>query len=873
MESPLEELKKQKEYLISEFSEGKISKTFPEDYTEIMDHYFRRSLQESKTGHSLFSEKIAFAFAAVGGYGRMELCVHSDIDILILFGQKIPPRAKELAEEILFPLWNLGLDLGYGIRSIKDCLRLCRDDFGVLTSLMDGRFVCGDSPLYLALMESLQKNVISKRAIALSRWLEDRNKVRMDVFGDASYLLEPNLKEGIGGLRDYHHILWLARALFHLRTPRDLEYLGKLSHSEYEDLKSDLQFIWFIRNHLHQLSGRKNDRLGFENQEKIARKLGFQDQKYLLGVEQFLERLHAAMASIKTLHRSFVLTQLPRKRGIKNDLEPPTASSGLHLYQEEICFDSATAILSNPFLLMEVFEWSSTLGCPLSMEARRLVREFLYLLDDTFRGTHRVNHAFLNVISGENTFETLDQMFETGFLDAYIPEFARIKDRVQFDAYHIFPVGRHSLETIKHLKFLSSEREILLLDIFSDLANPEPLLLAALFHDIGKVEADHVQAGVATTQKILKRFGYAKEEMEDVLFLVGHHLLLVETATRRDLNDEKVVVQCARTVENTERLKMLYLLTWADSRATGPRAWNGWIANLVQELFFKIFHILEMEELATPRASQKVKQTMSEVRCLMTKRGEQRDPDDLFEVMSPPYILNTRPYDIVNHLLMVRQLKEYLKDPNASGFVLDAVENESESCWELTFLARDRPGLFSDLAGVLALNNISTLSAHIYTWREGTAVDIFKVTSPPDPINPDRTWNKIETDLEKTFCGRLSLSYCLEQKRAASILSNTKKPSRPPEVIVDNKTSDFFTLIEVFADKSVGLLYLITHTLFDLGLDIRVAKIATKGDQIADVFYVHDLEGQKLEDKRQVLQIETVLVNKLKQELYSEGGS
>ncbi|MDY7038309.1 MAG: HD domain-containing protein, partial [Thermodesulfobacteriota bacterium] len=592
MISASEELKESRNYLISSLFAGDETETFQENYTEIIDQYFRKNLQESKTGQSLFRDKKPFALVAVGGYGRMELCLHSDIDILFLFQAVIPPRAKDLIEEFLFPLWDLGLDIGHGIRTIKDCIALSRDDFEVLTSIMDARFIGGDSQLFLALMERLKKKVISKKGIALRRWLEDCDRIRMNTYGDASHLLEPNLKEGIGGLRDYHHILWLGRVFFDLRIPRDMEYMGKLSHSEYRELRNQLTFIWLVRNHLHHLSGRRNDRLGFEYQEKIAQNIGFQDQDDFLSVEQFMGKLHACMASIKSLYRSFIVSHLPKRQGPIKNIQSEYISSDLHLYRGEINFHSATAIISNPFLLIDIFKQSSLLGRPLSMEARRLVREFIYLVDDQFRKSEEAVDRFFAMMNGENTFQALDNMLDTGFLDVFIPEFARIRDRVQFDAYHIFPVGRHTLETVRYLKDIAVQNDILLLDIFSDLSNPEPLFLACLLHDIGKVGKGHAQRGIVITRKILKRFDYDENKTKDILFLVGNHLLLVETATRRDLNDEKVVVQCARTIGDIKRLKMLYLLTWADSKATGPRAWNEWISNLVQELFFKILHIL-----------------------------------------------------------------------------------------------------------------------------------------------------------------------------------------------------------------------------------------------------------------------------------------
>jgi [protein-PII] uridylyltransferase len=863
MVTPFEELKESKERLHADFENDMGLESFQENYTEIVDQYFRGMFQESASAHRLFREKRPFAFVAVGGYGRKELCLHSDIDIVILFSSKIPGTAKKLSDEIFFPLWDLGLDIGYGIRTTRDCLTLCWKDFQVLTSMMDARFICGDSPLFLALTESLYKKVIAKKAIAFGKWLEDLDKIRMDNFGDASYLLEPHLKEGIGGLRDYHHMLWLTKAFFRARIPRDLEYLGKLSHNEYRELEENLAFMWLVRNHLHHISGRRNDRLSFEYQEKIARKLGFKDKKGVLAVEEFLGRLHVCMASVKDIHRSFVNAHVPKKFRQKRGFQASVIGEGLHVDQNEINFDSATAILSSSLLLMRIFEKSALLGCPLSMEAKRLVREFLYLVDDTFRTSHEVIRGFLNVIGGKDT-GPLNQMFETGFLDAFIPEFGRIRERVQFDAYHTFPVGRHSLETVKKLKNIKSEGDMILLDILSELKDAETLFLAALFHDIGKNGKDHSRRGVGITRKILERFGYEKDRADEVLFFIRHHLLLAETATRRDLSDEKVIVQCARTIKAVERLNILYLLTWADSRATGPRAWNEWTANLVQELFFKILHILEKGELATAGASLRVSKTKAQVRREMGERTSAEDLNESFDVMSPRYLLSTSPGDIVLHLEMVKGFEDRLNTHKNSAFIFKARESESEACWELTFIAKDRPGLFSDFAGVLALKNINILSAQIYTWRDGTAVDIFKVTHPLDAMNPEESWKKVERNLKDTFTGKLSLEYRLGQKSAPSILLEGKKPEHPPQVIIDNEVSDFFTLIEVFADDRVGLLYLITRCLFDLRLDIRISKIATKGDQVADVFYVRDLDGQKIIDKAQLQEIERALLHRLR---------
>jgi [protein-PII] uridylyltransferase len=868
MTTPFAELLKERADLTSLFSTGEVSTLFHDHYTEIVDQYFRRSHQESESGRQLFKNKNPFAVIALGGYGRKDLCLFSDIDVMILFNSRVPAMAGKLVEDILYPLWNAGLELGYGIRSIKDSLSLAKEDFEVMTSMMDARFICGDSPLYLSFMDELQKKAIRKKLTAFKRWLAEKDQLRKTIFGDASNLIEPNLKEGAGGLRDYHQILWLAKAFFDLRVPRDLEYLGRLSHAEYEELNGSVQFIRLIRNHLHYLSGRKKDRLSLDHQSKIAQVLGFQQQDGILAVEHFLGKLHRAMASLKSIHRSFFITHTASPSTAARNLSEEDLPDGLHLFQGEIGFRSATAILADPYLVMDIIEQSCRVGVPLSLESKRLIREFLYLVDDPFRASPRAVRSFLRIINHRRSSEGLDQMLGTGLLAAFIPEFGKIQDMVQFDSYHLYSVGVHVLQTLEHLKSLSKGRDILLLDIFSEIKNPEVLYLAALFHDIGKMGEGHARRGALITKSILKRFQYDGRLTEDILFLVTHHLLLAQTATRRDLNDEKVIVQCARIIENPDRLRMLYLLTWADSKATGPRAWNEWVENLVQELFFKILHTLEEGELATRDSSRKVKHTVSQVRREIEGRLGSEEIDRLIEMMTPRYLLETRPADMVRHIFAFKDFQEDLRqealrgDPS-SAFYLNIRKAPLSSLWELTFLARDRPGLFADMAGVMALNSINVLTAHIYTWRDGTALDVFRVSAPLDPIHPEEIWLRVRKELKKALIGELPLSSLLTEKARPSILSMPSAPARPPDVVVDNDSSDFFTVIEVFADDEIGLLYRITDTLFHLGLDIAIAKIATKADQIADIFYVRDLEGQKIVDKEKAEEIRKTLLRRL----------
>jgi [protein-PII] uridylyltransferase len=871
MQYPIKKLRTSRERLIEQFTNGQDVQSFPEAHAALMDQYFRDALQESRVGTTVQQLKNRCSLIALGGYGRRELCLHSDIDVLLLFKKTVPAQAKELIEEMLFPLWDLGLELGHATRSLNECLTLAKENFEVLTALMDAHFISGDYPLYLDLVDKLHTKVLPKKARPLNVWLAEQHKLRLDRFGDSTYLLEPHLKEGIGGLRDYHHMLWLANAYVGLREPRDLVFLAQLSNKEYQDLQQHVAFLLVVRNHLHHISGRRNDRVVFEYQEKIADRLGLNDGTQSRAVEQFNSSLHATMAAIKSLTHSFVVSHFPtrkreRKRSHTGDITP-----GLTLDKGELAFRSASDILSNTFLLMAIFEHSAHRGYPLSLEAKRLVREFLYLVDAPFRESTQIVNSFLNImIESRHTFETLDQMMEVGFLGVFIPEFERVKKLVEFDAYHIYPVGMHTLHTVRYLKGLGEENDQLRKDLFAELVQPDRLVLAGLLHDIGKIGKNHAVYGAEITKNILHRFHLNKDAIEDICFLVRHHLLLVETATRRDLNDEKIIVLCARTLGGVERLKMLYLLTWADSRATGPKAWNEWIANLINELFFKVLHILERKELATQDASARVAHTKSEVRRSIGSLIHDQELEHYFELMPPRYVLNTPVQEIIRHIRLAEQLEKKQNAPEGTQgkhpneiFIFESRRDTARDCWELTVLTMNRRGLFSNIAGVLALNNINILSADIYTWRNETAVDVLRVTNPPDDLFVQETWNKIQEDFKDVLSDTVSLESQMREKATSAIITEGKSPSRPPQVIVDNDSSDFFTVIEVFADDHTGLLYRLTHALFNLGLDIHLARISTKGDQIADIFYARDLDGQKLEDNNSVQEIKQALLRQL----------
>ena len=850
----LDELKDQRKKLITLFEKGQPKLNIQKEYSKIFDRYFIDAIQQKDSYKSIFKRDIKFSLIAIGSYGREELCFYSDIDFIILFEKKIPKETKLMIKDIVFPLWDSGIEVGYSVRTIKDCLTLARNDFEVLCSFLDSRLILGSHDIYDKFINQLYSKLRKKVQDDFKVWLERQYSNRIEKFGDGSYLLEPHLKEGIGGLRDYHYIKWYSRILSNKNSSLITEVFHK---KDIKELNRYLNFLLTIRNHLHLFSQRKNDRLTFTYQIPISEKMGYKGKGRIMPVEQFLGELHMAMSGIKSLYQSF-FNEINKKTRNTTYEAINNVAPGISITQGELSFSSYNRIQKDPFIMIKIFEFSSNRRIPLSLKARRYIKDHLHMIDNSIISSQDMFQSFINILNGPDAINALDTMYETGILETLFPEFKEIKDRVQFDTYHIYPVGRHCIETVKYLKTLHSQDDIMLIDIFYELKNQENLIIAALFHDIGKLSKSHSVTGARIVRKILKRVNYEKSGTNDIVFLVKNHLLLTQTATRRDIYDEKVVINCARKISSPERLKMLYLLTFADAKATGPNAWNSWISSLVQDLFFKILHILLYGDLASGSASRRVERTKSEVKKQLKDKIDHETLERYFDAMSPRYLLNTAPQDMIKHLLMVKELERSITEKETSTFLLNCKNLPLEGTWELIFVGKDRPGVFSDIAGVLAYNNINILSAHIYTWRDGTIVDIFNVTPPLDPIHQNEVWDKVKNDLRALFNGKMNLSALLK-KKATSSLSQKKLPSTRTLVRIDNKSSDFFTIIEIFTNDRIGLLYSITKIMFEMGLDIKVAKIMTHGSQIADIFYVRDKFGQKIIDKQKTEMIKTNL--------------
>ncbi|MBW1895357.1 MAG: HD domain-containing protein, partial [Deltaproteobacteria bacterium] len=484
---------------------------------------------------------------------------------------------------------------------------------------------------------------------------------------------------------------------------------------------------------------------------------------------------------------------------------------------------------------------SARLGIPISAESRRIIKEFSSLVDTgLLRSKHIMNAFEYILLTPAPTFNVLNEMLNTGMLTRLIPEFRKIENRVQFDQYHLYPVDKHSLRTVQIIKSFGdpkvNEKKRLYRKIYKELSAQLKLLMwAALLHDIGKGEPgdSHSISGAGSVQKVLKRIGYAAEDIDTVAFLVKEHLLLTKIATRRDISDEETAIFCAKKIKSVDRLKMLYLLSVADAMATGPKAWSEWLSSLLRDLFLKVLSVLEKGELASKEAVEIIEKKKSNIKKILGNMKNKKELEFVIENMSPRYTLYSDKEDIIKHVALYEKLGQ-------KEFVWNVQKSEKEDTRTVTLCGKDHPGLFSKIAGVLTLNDLDILDAQVFTWKNNIALDIFKVKPPPDKIFEDDVWATAENNLKAAISGELDLTQVLKGKIVSYQTDLAPTAQRPHRVKIDNKSSSFYSIIEVFTYDYKGLLFKLTNAIYKNRLDIWVAKIATKVDQVVDIFYVRE---------------------------------
>ena len=814
-------------------------------YSNLLDGLVRKAFQKGQS--QALSPSVCLV--AVGGYGRSELAPCSDVDLLLLYPPSERGNLQPLIEQTLYPLWDLGLEVSCSSRSIPECLKMAQSDAQVKTSLIDCRFLDGEYDLFRNLHDLFAKKVLHRKVPEFAEALTRELHLRHSKYQDPAYMLEPNIKEGEGGLRDFQIGRWVIRAKY--KTDRwDSILLPDHSRS----LGRSLNFLWAVRIQLHLLSGRKQDHLTFEWQERIAPILKFSAGPK--GIEEMMRQYH--LSTQKVLN--FVLSVLERSHSEPSRLKRSIFSfkrgkidAHFAIRNGELSLLDPITFKRDPSQLMALFEHCQTYRIEMSYRTEEAAMEALPFLDDRFRQSEGVNRSFLEILRrGEGSAVILRKMHELGVLTRYIPEFSAVEGKVHYDLYHVHPVDVHSILAVEELEKLRGgvyqEECPLLTSLIKEIENPGILFLTALLHDIGKGgEGDHLLMGAELARGVGKRVGLSPEERDLLCFLVGHHLFMLETAFRRDLHDEQAILHFADNVRDLHQLKMLYLLTFADIKAVGPEAWTSWKNSLLMELFLKSSHFLENQDAAGQFAREDE---------MMQRLQEQASPEIISsyrEHLPPRYLSCYAAEEIARHLQIAFSLeKEGL-------FVTWKVEDSRRA--EITVCTRDRYGLFSKIAGSMFLNRLNILEAQIHTWGNGIALDTFRVEDATG--GAERRLQQFKRDLADVLNGKAPLKHLLSEQKESTGTFRKVVPRVPAEVRVNNRDSSFYTIIEVTGEDRLGILYDLTQALTDHGCDIHLARISTLGNRIVDVFYAQDTWGEKIEAKDRVNRLKQILLRQL----------
>ena len=818
---------------------------FLRQHSDMVDGLVRKAFRNAQSQVSAPS----VCLIAVGGYGRVELAPYSDIDLLLLYSSSKKEDLPPLIEKILYPLWDLGLEVSCSSRSISECLKMAQSDLHIKTGLIDGRYLDGEYEFFRKLYDLFTKKVLHRNVPKFAEALANDLHLRNQKYEDPAYALEPNIKEGEGGLRDFQIGRWIIRAKY--KTDRWDSILFP-DHSRM--LEKSLQFLWAVRNHLHLLSGRRQDHLTFEMQEKIAPILGLSPGTE--GIEEMMRQYHLSTQRIsnfvydileRTLHEpSWVKKTFLFFQRKKIDENFGMAYGELHL------FDPVT-FKRDPLQLMTLFKHCQAYRTHMDFRTEEAVMEALPFVDDGFRTMEGVNQTFLMILrNGDGVDAILKKMHELGLLSRYIPEFSEIEGRVHYDLYHVHPVDIHSILAVEELEKLRGglyQKDYpLLTSLIRETENLEILFLTTLLHDIGKgTDGDHSLTGKEMVKHIGGRMGLSAEDRELMDFLVSHHLYMIETAFRRDLHDEQVILRFANEVKNINRLKMLYLLTFADIKAVGPEAWTSWKNTLLMELFLKVSHFFEKGAVAGPflKRDEMIQKLQTSLSRETISEYAEHLPDRYLSCYSSD--------EIAHHLELAESIEKKL-------LVVEwEIENEIQA--RVTVCTKDRYGLFSKITGSMFLNRLNILEAQIHTWGNSIVLDTFWVADATR--NTDRRLGEFKKDLEDILAGKVSLRDLLAKRKESNGIKQKVIPRVPQEVRVNNEDSDFYTIVEVMGEDRLGILYEITQALTDHGCDIHFARISTLGNRIVDVFYVQDEWGEKIREKNRTDQLKRTILSRL----------
>lgn len=808
------------------------------------------------------------ALIAVGGYGRGEHFPYSDLDLLFLVEHAGEEKASATTEFILYILWDLGLKVGQAHRTADEAIELSRNNFSIRTTLLDARFIDGKKKLYETLIDRFKTEIQQGEAMAFVEAKLSERDARHQRFGDSRYMLEPNVKEGKGGLRDLHTLWWMARYIYPIKSIRDLVSMNLLTEEEYRRFDQARQFLWRVRIHLHYLTGRAEERLTFDRQHALAVSMGFSHPSANRAIERFMRRYFVAVRTVGSMTRVFcALLEDEKNRRPRKSLawlwHKPWQLATFRLDGERLNVRSDNTFEQHPAQMIEMFKIAADNGLDIHPLALQLMHRNLSRIDSALQHDDKANALLMEILLSDKAETTLRRMSEAGVLGKFIPDFGRIVGQTQFNMYHVYTVDEHTLVALGILSSIEKGQVNAELPLATDIVHRirmrRVLHLALFCHDIAKGRGgDHSELGEKIAAKLAARFGFNSDEIETTAWLVRYHLLFSNTAFKRDIDDPKTIKDFVALVMTPERLKLLLILTAADIRAVGPAVWNAWKGALLRDLYKRA-----EQAMGTGTVEMKQHQT-GQFREDLKKRlhgWQDADIDYYIEQGTPSFFAN---FDLQRHAVIARMLQEARNI--SMPLLLDTHHTYEHSITEIIVCTYDHPGLFSKIAGAMALAGANIISAKIFTLKSGLVVDVFQVQDIMGQVfdRPDRL-AKMSVYMEQALSDELDLNQAFKDRKMGYSNPSRNAVTLPGQVFVENDASNIYSVIELTGQDRPGFLYQITRAIAELGLTIAGAHISTYGAQVADVFYVKDNYGMKITHASRLKQVQNTLLAQISQ--------
>jgi [protein-PII] uridylyltransferase len=816
------------------------------------------------------------SIAATGGYGRGVLAPFSDIDLLFLTAHEPTQQTLQVVEYMLYFLWDLGVKVGHATRSIEDCLVEGAKDTTIRTALLDARHIAGDAPLFGEFHTRFRAACKAAGAADYIAAKQAERDVRHRRYGDSPFVVEPNIKEGRGGLRDLQTLYWIARYVYDTQTMGELADVGDvLTVAEAKHGRRAWEFLWTVRFHLHYVAGRAEERLTFDVQPVVGARMGYTRHGRQDGVERFMRHYFLTAREISRLTRILepaILREALGPPAIAAETDKALVQAGFVLAEGALLPLPGRDFDKEPIQMLRILQVARDRNLELHpLAVRSLIQNERRAVD--LRGNPKAAALFMDLMCGREPdhhraslhpdgARWLSMMNETGFLGRFIPDWARIVGQMQFDTYHVFTVDEHTIEAVRVLNMMERGELAQIAPVASSLVDHlqsrRALYLAMLLHDIAKGRGgDHSELGAEVALKVGPALGLSAEETETVSWLVLHHLLLSTIAFKRDIEDPKTILDVADTIQSPERLRLLLVLTVADMRAVSPKVWNGWKAQLLRELYARVAEVLA-GGLSTTERDVRVQRAKHAAAALLSDWSKQ-DIEQYTSLGYPGYWLSFDPETHARHARLVRDA-----EARDAPLTVETQPLPARAVTEVTVYCADHAGLFSKISGALAVAGASIVDARIHTMTNGMALDTFWVQDAAGgAFDAPHRLARLAVLIEQALSGRLRIAAEIRKMSKMLLGQRMRAIHVPPRVVIDNHASNTHTVLEVNGRDRPGLLHDVTAAISEQGLQIASAHVTTYGVRAVDVFYVKDVFGLKVENERKLALLREALLSAL----------